>query len=141
MTNMTINNEVNPLQPRVGLESIRVEKFRTRSGQSVEIRWLKGLVSENGVPIEESCFEVFPPLTDNRIPDSVADIRECCICLGLFHKENIQRCPVCGRDFDSACRGTIATDEGEIIVCAACDEEHNRSLLGKLIRKLWTLGE
>ena len=34
---------------------------------------------------KEKLFEVIPPLSDNRIPDSVADIRECCICLGLFH--------------------------------------------------------
>lgn len=132
-------NSGQPLSPQAGKITTQVERYLTGSGQLFEIRRVEIMVLEKGFLKKESYFEVFPPLQDNRVPASVADIRECCVCLGLYHKESVFNCPVCGRDLCRICKEKITTDAGEILVCAACAEEHNCGLVGRIIKKFWTL--
>ena len=122
----------------------QVERFRTESGQIVELRRVKTKVFENGTWRIEEYFEVDPPLADNRIPSSINEIRECCVCRQLYHQDNCRECTECGRYycylFD--CRGEIKNKDGiEVIVCASCAETANKPLISKLWSKLWSLGD
>ena len=122
----------------------RVEKWQSESGQSVELRFIESAVFENNTVRKEELFEVCPPLSDNRVPTSIQEIRECCICLRLYHQDNVRRCPCCGRSFcySPDCKGLVKTDnEGETLVCVACAKEMNSGLVMKLWRKLWTMGD
>jgi len=136
---MDADHNQTPLNPQVGKVVTRVEKFQARSGQVFEIRWTDISTIENGIHKKESYFAVFPPLMDNRTPDSVADVRECCVCLGLYHRESVIKCPVCGGDFCQICMGKIVENEIEIMACAACAKKNNRGLLGRIFNRLWTL--
>ena len=135
---MPIDNNQNPFIPQVGKVVNKVERFQTESGQLVEIRWVETSMQKDGVLKKDAYFEGVPPLRDNRIPDSVSDIREC-ICGGLYHKDNVLRCSVCGKYFGLCCREAIKTDQGEVSVCLLCAKEYNRSLLSKIWKKFWTL--
>lgn len=139
-----LTNSQNPLNQPPKKVVTKVEKFQTEFGQLVELRFIELTVLENNVLRKEELFEVDPPLSDNRVPSSIQDIRQCCICLGLYHKDNIRTCPVCGRYFciSPDCRDMIKTENGdEILACAACADEANSGLVRKLWRKLWTLGD
>ena len=136
---MSSNNSANAFNTQIGKVVSRVEKFSSQSGQLFEIRWIEMNVLENGLQKKDFWFEVFPPLADNRTPDSIADVRECCVCLSLYHRESVFVCPVCGGDFCHICRGMIVENEMEIAACAACTEKANRGLFGRIIRRLWTL--
>ena len=135
-----MNNQNQIPQKRV----IKVEKFLTCSGQLVELRWIEGSTFKNSQLIKEECFEVIPPLADNRIPDSAADCRECCVCLKIYHKDNVFVCPLCNRDTCKSpkCRDEITIkDKGEVVVCATCANEAKTGLVKKLWRGLWKLGD
>ena len=117
-----------------------IERFQTQSGQAVEIRRIEVTVLENNILRKEQTFEVCPPLNDNRIPDSVADIRECCVCLGLYHRDSVMTCPACGGFYDYRCRGNIRVEDNETVsACALCAKEANTGLLKKLSRRLWRM--
>jgi hypothetical protein len=103
-------NSQNTFNQQPGKIVTKVEKFQTQSGQVVEIRQIELSILDNNLMRKENCFEVDPPLADNRIPESVADIRECGNCLRLFHKDNVLVCPVCGRCFCYQCREFITVD-------------------------------
>jgi len=140
---MNLNNN-NPGNQQPEITSTTVEKFHTQSGQLVELRLVESKVLKNSRLRKEQYFEVVPPLADNRVPDSVGDIRECCICLQLYHKDNVNSCPGCGRCFclNPDCRDLITTDEGkQVLVCAVCADEANSGLIKKLWRKIWILGD
>lgn len=118
----------------------RVEKWQSVSGQLFEIRYSEMSIMENGILKKESFFEVFPPLLDNRIPDSIGDVREC-ICGGLYHKENVSKCSYCGRDFALCCRKEIETEKGTERICISCADERSLSFMDKLFKKFWTMKE
>jgi hypothetical protein len=128
----------NPIGPPVGKIETRVERFQTGSGQVIEIRWFEKCVMINNILTKESFFEVFPPLRDNRIPESVADIREC-ICGGLYHKDNILTCPICGRYFCHLCKAEIQKEDSKLTICSECAKAAKQGILTRLIRKIWTL--
>jgi hypothetical protein len=137
---MLANNQP-PGSPQPGKIVTDVERYQTQSGQVVEIRRIELSILENNTLRKENRFEVEPPLADNRIPESVADIRECCICLGLFHKDNVLSCPVCGRCFCHQCRDRITADGNEVPVCAECAKEANAGFICRILKKFWTLGD
>lgn len=137
---MPVNNQP-PFSPQPGKIVTDVERLRTQSGQVFEIRRVELTILENNVLRKENLSEVDPPLADNRIPESIADIRECCICLGLFHKDSVLSCPVCGGYFCHRCRACIKTDGQEIPACAECAKEANAGLICKILKKFWTLGD
>lgn len=117
-----------------------VERFQAQSGQVVEIRRIEMTVLENNMIRKENVFEVEPPLADNRIPDSVADIRECHVCLGLFHEDNVDTCLSCGGYYNRSCRGEAKDKDGTlVVVCAKCAKKANTSLAGRLWNKFWNI--
>jgi hypothetical protein len=131
------NNQI-PFSQQPGKAVTDAQKYQTQSGQIVEIRWTESTILEGNMLRKEKSFEVFPPLNDNRIPDSVADIRECRICLGLFHKESVLVCPVCGGCFCLKCRDEIKSEDDQpIAACKLCAQQANTSVLGRLWRKFW----
>jgi hypothetical protein len=122
----------------------KVDKFQSRSGQIVELRHMRYLILENNVLRKEEVSEISPPLADSRKPDSACEIRECCICLGLYHEDNTRTCPVCGQDFCCLppCKGTFKTGESlETTVCAVCAVEVKKGPVRRLWRRLWQLGD
>ncbi len=130
----------NPFGQKPGKIETRVERFQTLSGQVVEIRWTQQYVLENNVLRKVMVFEIDPPLADARTPKSVEDIRECCVCCGTYHKDNVLRCPICGMDFCSRCKGSIKRDGTEIEACATCAKWENAGFIGKMWMRLWALG-
>jgi hypothetical protein len=137
---VSANNQNQAPQKRV----IKVEKFQTSSGQLVKLRWTEISVFKNNQLTKEEYLEVVPPLTDNRIPDSAADCRECCVCLQAYHKDSVFECPLCGKSTCKSpkCRDVITVEgKGEIVVCAACADEAKAGSVKKLWRELWKLGD
>ena len=132
------NNPPTPFNPQPGKMTTKVECFHTQSGQRVEIRWVTKMIYENNIWKDLSFFEVWPPLADNRIPQSVDDIRECVICLKLYHRDNVLLCPICGRTFGHCCKDVIKTKNTneEILVCLECGQEENRGLVSRLLSKV-----
>jgi len=139
--NNVFPNNQNPLNQQPGKVVTDVEKYQTISGQVVKIRRVELSILDGNMLRKEKCFEVDPPLTDNRIPDSVADIRECRICFGLFHKDNVLNCPACGGYFCHRCRDYININDSEVPACAECTKEANTGVIRKIIKKFWTLGD
>ena len=137
---MLANNQP-PGSPQPGKIATDVERYQSQSGQVVEIRRIELTILENNMLRKENCFEVDPPLADNRVPESIADIRECCVCLGLFHKDSVLICPVCGRCFCHQCGDRITDGGNELTVCAECAREANTGLVRKIFKKFWTLEE
>jgi hypothetical protein len=137
---MLANNQP-PGSPQPGKIVTDVERYKTQSGQVVERRRIEMTILENNVLRKENCFEVDPPLADNRVPESIADIRECCVCLDLFHKDNVLSCPICGGYFCCRCRACIKMDGNEIPSCAECAKEANAGFICKILKKFWTLGD
>jgi len=137
-TSMPVNPQ-NPLGQPPGKIVTRVEKFQTLSGQLVLIRWMEVSVMDSGVLRKEETFEVLPPLADGRIPDRIADIRECCIRLGLYHHENVSSCPVCGRHFCRICAGLIKVKESETLACKVCADEASAGFLRRVFKYFWNL--
>lgn len=130
----------NPCDQSFGKIAVDIEKYISPTGQVVEIRRSEENTMQNNLVKKHRCFEVSPPLADGRIPESATDIRECHCCLGLFHMENVLRCPMCGNYYCLACRKKIKVKEKEISVCILCAEEHNRNILHKVCKKFWNLG-
>jgi hypothetical protein len=132
----------NPFLQPPGKISKDTQRLQTQSGQLVELRTVEMTVLENGTCRKERVFEVVPPLADNRIPDKIADVRECCVCLRLFHKDNVSRCPICGGDYCAGkdCRGEVkVSKEEKAIVCAPCAQKANTTLFERIAQKLWKL--
>jgi hypothetical protein len=138
------NNQNNIPNQQSGKISESVEIFRTLSGQVVELKRYEIAIMDNRILRKKNCCEVVPPLSDGRIPETIADIRECSNCFGLYHFENVLTCPVCGRYYCHICKGKIATLEGNevnnVVVCKMC-EENNTSSFTKYFKKLWTMGD
>lgn len=132
-----------PIQQSGKIEE-SVEIFRTLSGQAVELKHYEMAIMDNGILRKRYCREVVPPLSDGRIPETIADIRECSSCFGLYHFENVLTCPECGRYYCHTCKGKIETLEGDevedIDVCKMCEDEKNNSF-SKLFKKLWEMGD
>ena len=134
-------DNANVFGPAPGKVFIDVERYQTQSGQVVEIRRIEMNILENNMLRKERTFEVYPPLADSRIPETVADIRECRVCLSLYHKDNVMMCPVCGGYYCHLCRAETKDPDGQIIaLCAICANEVNTGLLKRITRKLWALG-
>ena len=135
-------NHQNPFSQQPGKIVTDVDKYQSQSGQICELRRIELTVLENSRVRKEYCSEVEPPLADSRIPESVADIRECRVCLRLFHKDNVSTCPVCGSDYDLDCREEIKAEDGILIsVCGLCANEANTGLAKRMWKKLWDLGD
>lgn len=126
-------NTQNPLgQPYKKVVS-KVEQFRTLSGHIMEIKWTQEGLLENGVWQELDLFTVDPPLTDGRIPESIADIRQCGVCELLFHKETVfGPCENCGFYYCHGCREIIKIKEQEVQLCSRCANEINESWFSKI---------
>ena len=87
----------NPFLQTPGKIVLDIQRKRMPSGQIVEIRTVEVTLMENGVLRKEKVREHDPGMADGTSPD-IEDIRECHICLGLFHEDNVRRCMACGRD-------------------------------------------
>ena len=114
------------------------ERLQTVSGQTVELRYIQTQLFENNKILYDECIEVDPPLADSRVPESIGDIRECSVCLQLYHKDNCYICPCCGGYYCRLpqCRGIV---KDEIEVCSICAAEINKSTIAKLWDKFWNL--
>ena len=134
------SNLNNPFGQQPGKIAIQKEFFQTLSGQLVELTWYQRAVFENNILKKEAFYYLDPPLVDGRVPDSVHDIRECCICNGLFHKDSVFQCPDCARYHCGMCRDKRKTEEDDstIMVCQQCADEANTGVLRKLFKKIWT---
>jgi len=135
-----VGDSQNLSDQKPGKVETEVERFHTLSGQVVEIIWSQRCVLENNVLRKERVFEVNPPLADGRTPKSAEDIRECCICFTIYHKDSVLRCSICGRYFCSLCKGSIKRDDAEIEVCATCAKWENAGFMGRMWMRLWALG-
>jgi len=114
------------------------------SGQIVEIRTVEVTLIENGVLRKEKVREVDPGMADGTTPDRIGDIRECHVCLGLFHKDNVRSCRACGRDYCGLreCWGEVRGPEDEsIVLCAPCAQANNTGVWERISRKFWRLGK
>jgi hypothetical protein len=126
-----------------GKVSQRIERIQLPSGQIVEIRRTERFVLERGIWQKEIVFEVVPPLLDCRTPESVAEIRECHVCIGAYHQDSVSQCIVCGHDYCGfrECSGLLKLPSGEkIVVCKPCADEGNMGAVKRLSRKFWQLG-
>lgn len=135
-------HNLNNTNPPIGKITNRSERYKTYSGQIVEIRWMESSVLENGILRKEEYIEVEPPMRDSCTPESRFDIRECCGCLGLFIKDNVKQCPECGRNFceGKKCKGQIDHEEnGRLIVCASCAEDYNLNTWGRMWKNFWNI--
>jgi len=131
----------NPFLQTPGKIVLDIQRKRMPSGQIVEIRTVEVTLIENGVLRKEKVREHDPGMADGTSPD-IEDIRECHICLGLFHEDNVRRCMACGRDYCwlRECWGGIKVrGDGSIIVCAPCAQANNMGLLARISRKFWRL--
>ena len=135
-----IGNSQNLTNRRPGKVETEVERFHTLSGQVIEITWSEQWVLEDNVFRKVKVFEVNPPLADRRTPKSADDIRDCCICFGTYHKDNVLQCDICGEYFCKNCKGTIKGDDTGIEVCAMCAKWENAGFIGKMWMRLWALG-
>ena len=81
-----LNNQFGQQPGKIAVEK---EFFQTLSGQWVELTWYQRAVFENNTLRKEALYYLDPPLQDGRVPDSIHDIRECCVCDGLFHKDTV----------------------------------------------------
>ena len=135
------NNQQNAVTSPLTMIEIKSEKFRTISGHETEIRWIKVMVLDKRQRRTEEYFEIDPPLTDGgRVPESVKDIRQCCVCLNLFHKESVQKCFSCGGDFCRGCRGETITEGIQVIqTCETCYVADHTGFIKKTLKRFWTL--
>jgi hypothetical protein len=120
------------------------ERLRTESGQVVELRHVETIVYENGVIKKDTYMELVPPLSDNRMPESVSDITECCVCLQLYHRDSCEVCPGCKRTYcrRPGCRGKAEDEQGiEVDCCSLCAEAANKHIIIKFWDKLWNIGD
>ena len=135
-------NPPNPfLQATPGKVTQDIKRKRMPSGQIVEARKVEVTTLENGRWHKETVSEIDPGMADGTSP-KIEDIRECHVCLGLFHKDNISRCLACGRDYcrRRECWGQIKVQGADdIIICALCANENNRGLLERVSQKFWQL--
>jgi hypothetical protein len=132
----------NPFLQPPAKASKDIQRLQTRSGQIVELRTIEIAALKNGTFRKERLTEIVPPLADNRIPDKITDVRECGVCLRLFHKDNVSRCPVCGGEYCTSkdCRGEIKVSKEETaITCAPCAQKANTTLFQRIAQKLWKL--
>jgi hypothetical protein len=133
----------NPFFQTPGKIVLDIQRKRMPSGQIVEIRIVELTIMENTLLRREKVREVDPSMADNTTPDAPGDIFECHVCLGLFSKDNVFRCPVCGRDYCclGECQGEVKVSKDEqIVVCAPCAKEANTGLLKRISKKFWRLG-
>ncbi len=133
----------NPFLQTPGKVVMDIKRGRMPSGQVVEIRCVEVTLMENGLWRKEKVQEIQPGLADGSTPQRIADIRECCICLGLFCKDHIRSCPRCGRDYCLlwGCSGQVELpDEGPVIMCAFCAKEANTSFLKRFFQRFWSIG-
>jgi hypothetical protein len=131
------------LQATPGKVVLDIQRKRMPSGQIVEIRTVEETVLENGRWRREKVREYDPDMADGTRPD-IGLIRECHVCLHLWHAVNVTRCIACGRDYCRfrECRGEVRMSEDEIIIlCAPCARANNTGLLSRLSRKFWRLGK
>jgi hypothetical protein len=132
----------NPFLQMPGKIVLDVQRKRMPSGQIVERRKVERTFLENGHWRKEKVFETEPGMSDGTSPE-IEDIRECHVCLGLFHKDNVRRCIPCGREYCvlGACWEEVKVPgaDGSIIVCAPCAKENNMSLLARISRRFWRL--
>ena len=136
---MPFNSNTNlPNQP-VGKISKVVDVFHKRCGDIIEIIKSEVVLFENGLLRKEIRFEILPPLADRRIVKSADQIRECFVCEGAYHYENILICPVCHKTFCHDCKGIITQDEIEIVVCADCEAEDKKGPFKNMTEDFWEL--
>ncbi len=134
----------NPFLPIPGKIILDIQRKRMPSGQIVEIRTVEVTLIENGVLRKEKVREIDPGMADGTTPDRIGDIRECHVCLGLFHRDNVRSCMACGRDYCRLreCWGEVREPEDEqIVVCAPCAKENNTGVWERISRKFWRLGK
>lgn len=132
----------NPFLQTPGKIVLDIQKARMPSGQIVEIRTVEVTVLEYGPWRKERVFEVEPGMADGTTPKKVESIRECRVCLGLFHQDNVRRCLACGRDYCRfrECSGQVnVVGDGQITVCAPCAQENNMGSLARVSRRFWHL--
>jgi hypothetical protein len=131
------------LQATPGKVVLDIQRKRMPSGQIVEARKTEVTILENGRWHKETVWEIDPGMADGTSPE-LRDVRECHLCISLFHKDNVRQCVACGRDYCGRpeCRGEVRMSEDEIIIlCAPCARANNTGLLSRLSRKFWRLGK
>jgi hypothetical protein len=118
-----------------------IQRKQMPSGQVVERQQVEVTSFENNMLHKKKLFETIPRLADGTSPE-LADIRECHVCLGLYHKDNVSHCPSCGRDYcgSQECRGEIEVSKEERTpVCRPCADEINMSALKRTARRFWEI--
>ena len=139
---MTSRNH-NPFLQTPSIVDMEIQRGRMPSGTIVEIRLTRLTTSDNNQIRKELTREIAPPMADGTDPETVGDIRECHVCLKRFHKDNVRRCPACGRDYCNfiECSGdpVLSKEEVEVAVCARCAEELSRGLLRRMSMQFWDM--
>ena len=126
-------NQQNPFGQPLKNTVLKTEQFQTASGQYTEVKWLQKTVLINTDREELELFTVEPPLADGRIPNSIADIRQCGVCEQLFHQDSVfPPCDICGDHYCSRCRDVIKIEGEEIQICANCANEINKGMFSKI---------
>jgi hypothetical protein len=132
----------NPFLQMPGKIVLDVQRKRMPSGQIVETRTVERTILENGYWRKERVKEHDPGMSDATSP-KIEDIRECHVCLGLFHKENVRHCIACGRDYcdKRECWDRVETPgiDSSIIACSPCAKENNMSILARISRRFWRM--
>ncbi len=130
----------NPFLQMPGKIVVDVQRKQMPSGQIVEFRTVEVTVFENGRWRRERVQELDPGTADGTC--DIDFVRECRVCLRLWHAIRVRRCPVCGLDFDfsQGCCGQIKVSRDErIVVCAACAQANNMGLLERIAWKFCRL--
>lgn len=120
----------------------KIERLPIKSGRMVEIKFLKATTFDGNNLKKLELLEWPEGFVDSRRIDDLADVRVCCVCEQLYHKEsNIRLCPICGEHYCEKCKDTVTdkNTETEILACKLCADEANAGMVKKAWRKLWNL--
>lgn len=126
------------------------------SGSVVQLRHIEVVTMINNNLSKERIFEQEPPMADGTTAQDISAIQECAICLGLFHKDNVRLCQVCGQYCCPRCRmitvipeldiaqeamaiGYKRVSRSEIFHCIMCLEKMQMTLFQKIYRRFWNL--
>jgi hypothetical protein len=128
-------------QPPFGLQNLgRVVTKREPycapiSGKRVEIQHVMVTTCDNGLFRTDELKEGVV-LDDGRLCTSVADIRECSLCLSLVHADNSHVCPACGRTFCLSCVQTIETEGQKVRICLSCAKEAKTPTVVRILKNV-----
>jgi hypothetical protein len=130
----------NPFLQTPGKIVVDVQRKQMPSGQVVEFRIVEVTLWENGRYRRERVRELDPSTADGT--RDIDLVRECHVCLRLWHATNVRRCAACGHEFCKfrECWGEVKVRGDEsVILCAPCAQANNMGLLARISRTFWRL--